>query len=576
MQAHGLAGLERARDGGRRHVDLPTSQRSVRSRPRSDTLPADESNRSRARVSRCSARVRAGSARLRRSARGQLRGRARSSGRPTSGPGAADAMPPAWTPGEKLVFEDVRAPAALAPAGGLGAPRRRSSSRACCSRSGPATGAIPRPPFFDEATQRERRQGVRRRGGKSGRLRRHRAAIRARGHRRRRARRRAALGVELPLPLPGSGFRGDFRISDVTQGRPRRDRLRRQLLLRATARCTRWHRARDATIASSPAARSNRPDSARGLAWRQFQKTQAETDYRATDEVFVYLPGQRKVRRAPPQQNEGVYVPSYTRGRSVDNVGMTVNDQINDVGNPAMSAAEPMRRGFVGLMIRPNAYIWQPIELRDVLAPANGKSRGFPSDDKRNYGPSGLSLASDRWELRRAVVLRGERKDEEGTRAAASSSGSTRSRCSRSTGSRRRGTRQRLRGRHLHRSLQRRRRARSRSGKAAARPSASCCPSAQSFAVAGQGGGWLRESYALRTDPPDAEQTRDYLSTQGTAAQGEVSARSRVRPTGRRRAPRRPSSGCPPPTTAPGSACGCRRRTRPRGPRARGAPGRRA
>ena len=83
-------------------------------------------------------------------------------------------------------------------------------------------------------------------------------------------------------------------------------------------------RARDATSASSRAARSRQPESARGLAWRQFQKTAAETDYHATDDVFVYLPDQRKVRRAPPQQSEGVYVPSYTRGRSVDNIGMTL------------------------------------------------------------------------------------------------------------------------------------------------------------------------------------------------------------------------------------------------------------
>ena len=45
-------------------------------------------------------------------------------------------------------------------------------------------------------------------------------------------------------------------------------------------------------------------------------------------------------------------------------------------------------------------------------------------------------------------------------------------------------------------------------------------PVAQSFSVAGQGGGWLRESYALRSDPPDAEATRDYLSIQGIQRKG--------------------------------------------------------
>jgi hypothetical protein len=46
-------------------------------------------------------------------------------------------------------------------------------------------------------------------------------------------------------------------------------------------------------------------------------------------------------------------------------------------------------------------------------------------------------------------------------------------------------------------------------------------PVAQSFAVAGQGGGWLRESYSLRSDPPDAEQVKDYLSTQGMGRKGK-------------------------------------------------------
>jgi hypothetical protein len=45
-------------------------------------------------------------------------------------------------------------------------------------------------------------------------------------------------------------------------------------------------------------------------------------------------------------------------------------------------------------------------------------------------------------------------------------------------------------------------------------------PVAQSFAVAGQGGGWLRESYALRSDLPDADDTKDYLSIQGLQRKG--------------------------------------------------------
>jgi hypothetical protein len=35
---------------------------------------------------------------------------------------------------------------------------------------------------------------------------------------------------------------------------------------------------------------------------------------------------------------------------------------------------------------------------------------GYPTDEERSYGPSGLSLATDRWEIRRAVVIEGARK----------------------------------------------------------------------------------------------------------------------------------------------------------------------
>ena len=212
----------------------------------------------------------------------------------------------------------------------------------------------------------------------------------------------------------GSGFRGDFRISELTRGgRGVSEFLGNLFFVPLHGVPGGPGEGRDERFVAGGS--FSAPESARGMAWRQYQKTAAETDYSAADDVFVYIPGQRKVRRAPPQQNDGVFMPSYTRGRSVDNVGMTVNEQINDVGNPAMTAAEPIRRGFIGLVIRPNAYTWKLDGVRDVLAPANGKARGYPSDDKRNYGPSGLSLASDRWDLRRALVLDGERKDGEGT-----------------------------------------------------------------------------------------------------------------------------------------------------------------
>jgi hypothetical protein len=253
------------------------------------------------------------------------------------------------------------------------------------------------------------------------------------------------------------------------------------------------------------------PEVARGLSWRQYQFVAVPGDYRAADDVFVYLPGQRKVRRAPPQQNEGLFVPSYTRANSIDNTGMTLNEQMSDVGNPSMSASEPIRRGFVGLLIRPNAWKWTWGGARDVLAPANGKASGYPNDDARNFGPSGLSPASDRWELRRAIVLYGERKTIEGEVKYVDLWLDA------------------LTQQPLYWISRRANKNPYEVGIFTGRFSADdlldtkwegsgagfgvMLPVLQTFAVSGQGGGWRRESYDLRTTPPSDEERREFLST---------------------------------------------------------------
>lgn len=61
----------------------------------------------------------------------------------------------------------------------------------------------------------------------------------------------------------------------------------------------------------------------------------------------------------------------------------------------------------------PPQYEWTCLGEETVLAPANTKVKGYPYDPKHDFGPSGLSFASDRWELRRAVRVRMEPKDED-------------------------------------------------------------------------------------------------------------------------------------------------------------------
>ncbi len=48
--------------------------------------------------------------------------------------------------------------------------------------------------------------------------------------------------------------------------------------------------------------------------------------------------------------------------------------------------------------------------MQDLLAPINAVNPAWPEDELRAFGPYGLSWASDRWDLRRALVLEGARR----------------------------------------------------------------------------------------------------------------------------------------------------------------------
>ena len=58
---------------------------------------------------------------------------------------------------------------------------------------------------------------------------------------------------------------------------------------------------------------------------------------------------------------------------------------------------------FSGL---PAQYEWGCIGERVLLAPTNTKQRGYPYNEEGNFGPSGLSYATDRWEARHAIGVR--------------------------------------------------------------------------------------------------------------------------------------------------------------------------
>ncbi|CAG1006357.1 hypothetical protein MYXO_03468 [Myxococcaceae bacterium] len=161
--------------------------------------------------------------------------------------------------------------------------------------------------------------------------------------------------------------------------------------------------------------RFEEPTNARELAWRQIRDEESLADYRDVDDTFVYVPAMRKPRRGATAWVDGVYVPQF-RVSGTDGGGGAVpfgsgqygpESSIAPTAGLSIAAAEHLRRGFEGLTLRPNAYRWTLKGERDVLAPINSANPGWPENPDRNYGESGLSVANDVWDVRRAVVIEG-------------------------------------------------------------------------------------------------------------------------------------------------------------------------
>lgn len=166
--------------------------------------------------------------------------------------------------------------------------------------------------------------------------------------------------------------------------------------------------------------RFEEPTNARHLAWRQARPRIAATQFDEPDDTFVYVPDMRKPRRAASVWTDGIFTPRYTVS-GVEGVGGAAPFAVDGgtqytgpsfVGvSPSagllIAATEDIRKGFTGLAVRPNAYEWTLLGEREVLAPLNADQGGWPSEPNRNFGPSGLSVASDRWDVRYAVVIRG-------------------------------------------------------------------------------------------------------------------------------------------------------------------------
>jgi hypothetical protein len=222
----------------------------------------------------------------------------------------------------------------------------------------------------------------------------------------------------------GAGFWGKFRTTDmVRQGRAEPfigEVFRAQTSFRSD-RPERGYKA--------PGARDKHwvagglllePFDAREYAWRQYRSLEHMTEPERSDDLHAYLPDFRRVRRVPASGVEGLYMPSFSVGvvkpTTISGMGGFAGGAPGAGGAIAgmASTITTKRSGFEGLELRPLLYDMTLIGVQDVLTPINSDRPSYPADEDRDFGAWGLSFGSDRWDLRRALVLQGVTKGEQG------------------------------------------------------------------------------------------------------------------------------------------------------------------
>jgi len=101
-------------------------------------------------------------------------------------------------------------------------------------------------------------------------------------------------------------------------------------------------------------------------------------------------------RETAQPEDTWVYVPDLRRTRKVSETQRT-----NAFAGTDFSFDDLF--SFSGL---PAFYEWSCLGERVLVAPVNTKVRAYPYPETADFGPGGLSYASDRWEARRAVGVR--------------------------------------------------------------------------------------------------------------------------------------------------------------------------
>ena len=243
---------------------------------------------------------------------------------------------------------------------------------------------------------------------------------------------RAALqwAWDFELRYQGAGFWGKFRTSDMVGRAGRAEPFMGEIFKVQTAfRADRVDGKYEVSGSKGnhwvAGGQLFEPFDARHYAWRQFRSVDHMTDPRRSDDVHAYLPNFRRVRRVSGADVEGLYMPSFSvgvvqptalavMGGGVDGAGG--GGGAGGIGGAAAAASSitTKRSGFEGLELRPLLHEFRLLGVQDVVAPINAATPAYPKDPEREFGPWGLSFASDRWDLRRAVVIEGRAK---GTRS---------------------------------------------------------------------------------------------------------------------------------------------------------------
>ncbi len=121
--------------------------------------------------------------------------------------------------------------------------------------------------------------------------------------------------------------------------------------------------------------RTRDPSSSYRCAFRHARRASAETGDDAPDDLFFRSSAMRRPSRVAWDPEFPLLTCAFQRGYYLPRGGRVARHR------------------------------WRVAGVRDLLAPINVSTPAFPTDDARDFGPSGAALGADRWELRRTLTI---------------------------------------------------------------------------------------------------------------------------------------------------------------------------